>query len=235
MKRMLLFSAIAHLALVWVMVRGLPLLPQKRTDSTVYMVRVVESIPRPRIEKAEVSQPAQIDSSKAKETEITKVREISEQAGRKRLAKREELEALREKITRRREAESRELAEERRRLQSWKQEMESRKALEITAQSDVSPVGRTWRFPSWYGDLIHNKAFANWSPPPRAMTREACVFFEIYQDGRIGNLAIEKGSKDSSFDESALLAVKKLEPLPPLPGEFPGNSLRVHLTFRQAD
>jgi len=235
MKRMLLFSAIAHLALVWVLARGLPLLPRRRMDSTVYMVKVVESMPPPRIEKAEVSQPAQTDSVKAKETEVKKVKEISEQTARKKLSKREELEALREKIARRREAESRELAEERRRLQSWKQEMESRKGLEVTAQSEVPSERGTWRFPSWYGDLIRNKAFANWNPPPRVMAREACVFFEIYQDGRIGNLAVEKGSKDSSFDESALLAVKKLEPLPPLPGEFPGNSLRVHLTFRQVD
>jgi len=235
MKRMLLFSAIAHLALVWVMVRGLPLLPQKRTDSTVYMVKVVESMPPPKIEKAEVSQPAQIDSGKAKETEVKKVKEISEQTARKKLSKREELEALREKMARKREAESRELAEERRRLQSWKQEMESRKTLEIDAQSDVPIERGTWRFPSWYIDLIRNKAFANWSPPPRAITREACIFFEIYRDGRIGNLAIEKASQDSSFDDSAILAVRKLEPLPPLPGEFQGNSLRVHVTFRQPD
>jgi len=235
MKRMLLFSAIAHLALVWVMVRGLPLLTQKRIDSTVYMVKVVESMPPPRIEKAQVSQPVQMDSPKAKETETSKVRELSEQAARKRLAKREELEALREKIARRRQAESRELAEERKRLQAWKEEMESRKALEITAQSDISPGRGAWRFPSWYVNLIRNKAFANWTPPVKTTGKEACVFFEIYRDGRIGNLAIEKASKDSSFDESALLAVKKLEPLPPPPGEFEGNSLKVHLTFRHTD
>jgi len=235
MKRMILFSAIAHLALVWVMVRGLPLLPRKRIDTAVYMVKVVESIPPPSIEKAQVSQPVQVDSSKAKETQTSKAREVSLEAAGKKLAKREELEALREKIARKREAESRELAEERRRLQAWKQEMEKRKALEITAQPEVSSGRGTWRFPSWYVDLIHNKAFANWTPPPRATTKEACVFFEIYRDGRIGNLGVERTSKDSSFDESALLAVKKLEPLPPLPGEFPENSLKVHLTFRQAD
>jgi TonB family protein len=263
MKRMLLFSAIAHLVLVWVMVRSLPLLPEKRTDSTVYMVKVVESIPPPSIEKAQVSQPVQIDSYKAKETQTSKVREISLEAARKKLTKREELEALREKIVRKMEAESREVAEERRSLQAWKQEMESRKTVEITAQPGVSPgrgtwgtaqpevssgrgtwgtaqpevsPGRgTWGFPSWYVDLIHNKAFANWTPPARVMTREVCVSFEISRDGRIGNVGVEKTSKDHSFDEIALLAVKKLEPLPPLPGEFPGNSLKVHLTFRQTD
>jgi len=235
MKRMILFSAIAHLALVWLMVRGLPLLPRKRIDTTVYMVKVVESMPPPIVEKAEVSQPVQRDSSKAKETQTGKAREVSLEAARKKLAKREELEALREKIARKREAESRELAEERSRLQAWKQEMGKRKALQITAQPEVSPGRGTWRFPSWYVDLIHNKAFANWTPPPRATTKEACVFFEIYQDGRIGNLGVERTSKDSSFDESTLLAVRKLEPLPPLPGEFPENSLKVHLTFRQAD
>jgi|GEM_PF-3119590 len=234
MKKMLLFSALAHLAIIGVIIGGLQLSPQKVTNSAVYMVRVVESIPN--IKEAEASKPVQINSTRAKEAKISKKRELALQAARRRLAKREELEALRERIASARKAESRELAAERRRLQAWKEEMEGgRKALEIATQSEVSQASSAWRLPSWYIDLIHNRAFESWSPPPSAIGRETCILFEIYRDGRIGNLAIEKVSGDSSFDQSAFLAVKELDPLPPLPGQFEENCLRVHLTFRQGD
>lgn len=227
---MLLFSALVHLALVGVMITGWRIFPQKTRNATVYMVRVVESVPRPRVEEALIPRPSQ-----TKETQEGKERSIALQEARKKVSKREEMEALRERMARRKEAESRELAEERRRLQAWREELETKKTIEIVTSPEVSLGWRVSQFPSWYVDLIRNRAFENWDPPAGTVRQEACVLFEIYRDGRIGNIAMEKPSQDATFDQSALLAVEKLEPLPPLPGEFAGDSLRVHLTFRQED
>jgi TonB family protein len=234
MKKMLLFSALAHLAIIGVITGSSQLSPQKVTNSAVYMVRIVESIPN--IKEAKASKPVQINSTRAKESKISKKRELTLQAARRKLAKREKLETLRERIASARKAESRGLAAERRKLQAWKEKMDGgRKALEIATQSEVSQASSAWQLPSWYIDLIYNRAFESWHPLPNAIEKETCILFEIYRDGRIGSLAIEKISGDSSFDQSAFLAVKELNPLPPLPGQFKENYLRVHLTFRQGN
>lgn len=64
---------------------------------------------------------------------------------------------------------------------------------------------------------------------------EAVVHVAILQDGTITNLGMEKRSGNNYFDESALRAVKKANPLPPLPEVLKDNSLEVGIRFHSSD
>ena len=55
--------------------------------------------------------------------------------------------------------------------------------------------------------------------------------FEISREGQVSRLAIERSSGNSYYDQAALRAITEANPFPPLPAEFPGQTLRVHLGF----
>jgi len=77
----------------------------------------------------------------------------------------------------------------------------------------LSLIGQHWFRPQTGGELI---------------TR---VYFEIERDGRIREPKIESGSGNSLFDRAAYRAVLESSPLPPLPFQYSGNYLGVHLIF----
>jgi len=47
-------------------------------------------------------------------------------------------------------------------------------------------------------------------------------------------LAISKSSGNTYYDQAALRAITEANPFPPLPADFPGTTLRVHLGFNFA-
>ena len=55
--------------------------------------------------------------------------------------------------------------------------------------------------------------------------------FQINRNGQITGLAIAKTSGNPYYDQAALRAVLESAPFPPLPQDFPGSFLRVHLGF----
>jgi colicin import membrane protein len=88
---------------------------------------------------------------------------------------------------------------------------------------------------SYYLVAVRNKVSSNWSPPaglvaPSGVVR-VVVFFRIMRDGKISDLAVESPSSVGLFDQSALRAVLRAQPFPPLPRRFAENSLGVHFGF----
>jgi protein TonB len=77
------------------------------------------------------------------------------------------------------------------------------------------------------------KVSEKWVPPARAAEagRRALVLFEIGREGQITNTKIEWSSGNALYDQAALRAVMDASPFPPLPREFTGRVLRVHLGF----
>src|SRR5437762_3256209 len=68
--------------------------------------------------------------------------------------------------------------------------------------------------------------------PDRAIPgQQPVAVFEINRDGRVTGLAIEKPSGNPYYDQAALRAITEAAPFPPLPPEFSGPVLRVHLGF----
>ncbi len=79
---------------------------------------------------------------------------------------------------------------------------------------------------SWYNDLVQAKMYNLWQQPLKtAVGREqatAVVSFRVFRDGHIENIRLQESSGSPVMDDSAIQAARKADPLPPLPSGFPG-------------
>lgn len=64
---------------------------------------------------------------------------------------------------------------------------------------------------------------------------ESVVSITILRNGAITDVRFEKSSGNRYFDESAMKAIQKANPLPPLPDWLSGNSLNIGIRFHSAD
>jgi protein TonB len=83
---------------------------------------------------------------------------------------------------------------------------------------------------AWYLRSVNAKITERWVGKAIPGQQPVAVF-EINRDGRVTGLAIEKASGNPYYDQAALRAITEAAPFPPLPQEFVGPVLRVHLGF----
>ncbi|OYD14385.1 hypothetical protein CH330_08760 [candidate division WOR-3 bacterium JGI_Cruoil_03_51_56] len=86
---------------------------------------------------------------------------------------------------------------------------------------------------SYYLNIILSKIGDNWCNPQKGQshTFRATVFFIIERDGTIKEVKLEKGSGNAGYDASCERALLVTDKLPPLPPEFKGVRLKLHLEF----
>ncbi len=86
---------------------------------------------------------------------------------------------------------------------------------------------------SYYLDIAFGKIRGNFSNPLRQTTFpiRTTVYFKILKDGKIAEPTVEAPSGVAPFDQAALRAVISSDPLPPLPQEYKGEWLGIHLEF----
>jgi colicin import membrane protein len=116
-----------------------------------------------------------------------------------------------------------------------------KKALVATARPGAS-VGGTVSldaaaFPfTYYLRAVEQKISSTWEPVvqgiPGGERRQVVIGFRILKDGSVEKPVVEKSSGISFFDQSALRAVIRATPLPPLPEAFPEDSLGIHFGFQ---
>ena len=83
---------------------------------------------------------------------------------------------------------------------------------------------------AWYLGRVQAKITERWAG--KAIPgQQPVATFEISRDGRVLALAIEKPSGNPYYDQAALRAITDAAPFPPLPDDFTGSTLRVHLGF----
>jgi len=87
----------------------------------------------------------------------------------------------------------------------------------------------------WYVTAIRNRVSNNWlqgtvDPGVRTAPR-VYVAFQILRSGQIVNAQLTTSSGVASLDRSALRAVYDSSPMPPLPGEYSGQSVSVEFWF----
>ncbi len=85
-----------------------------------------------------------------------------------------------------------------------------------------------------YYTAINSKVQKEWVLPPydkRTGRLEAIVVLKIARNGRILGFEFEKRSGDANLDESVARAVRKADPLPPLPDFFRESVLEVGIRF----
>jgi TonB family protein len=86
---------------------------------------------------------------------------------------------------------------------------------------------------SYYLNAILAKIGDNWLDPYLGEARKitGTVVFVIERDGTVRDVKVEKTSGDPDYDAAAERALLVLDKLPPLPPEFTGPRLKLHLEF----
>jgi protein TonB len=96
-----------------------------------------------------------------------------------------------------------------------------------SAQVDAQNFGSPY-----YLSLVFGKIRDVWENPVQSSsTLMTTIYFRILRDGSIVEVKVEKTSGIDLFDQSALRAIVSGTPFPPLPSEFTGEYLGIHLEF----
>ncbi|MGH9583825.1 MAG: TonB family protein [Bryobacteraceae bacterium] len=86
----------------------------------------------------------------------------------------------------------------------------------------------------WYAEIVRQRIAQNWSTNglyAASQMSPAIVGFTIERNGSVRNIQIVQSSGNPSIDNTALRAVYKANPLPPLPSQVSGNSISAQFTF----
>jgi TonB family protein len=88
---------------------------------------------------------------------------------------------------------------------------------------------------AYYLNIILAKIADNWYNPYAGQSVEfrATVYFVVEQDGTVKEVKLERGSGNGAYDASCERALLVTQKLPPLPPEFTGPRLKLHLEFEQ--
>jgi outer membrane biosynthesis protein TonB len=88
---------------------------------------------------------------------------------------------------------------------------------------------------TYYLQAIHGKIAGNWytSQISPGVTGDfhTTVYFKIFRNGTISKLEIRERSGIRSLDLSAQRAIQSSAPFPPLPIDYEGDFLGIHLIF----
>jgi len=103
------------------------------------------------------------------------------------------------------------------------------------AGGNVGVGGATFDQPefnySYYIERMLVTIGMNWFKPAQSVPLSPKIRFRIERDGTINDAEVERSSGLPFVDRAALRAVLASSPLPPLPSEFAGGHLGVHLVF----
>lgn len=82
----------------------------------------------------------------------------------------------------------------------------------------------------WYLQQAQSQITGNWNRLSSTQGRVQ-IYFRIKRDGSLDAIRVEIPSGNATLDQSALLAVKRSDPLPRLPDGFEGQTLGVRFWF----
>ncbi len=82
-----------------------------------------------------------------------------------------------------------------------------------------------------YAEEMHRKISDKWTPPSVNKDSEVILEFTILKTGQVKDEKVFKSSGDKAVDDSALAALRKAVPLPPLPLNFPRDEVTVKFNF----
>jgi len=120
---------------------------------------------------------------------------------------------------------------------------------EMTAEADNSATATVAGLPDatglkvdepdftflYYLNIIRNRIQEYWQPPrlvsSQSQNQQAMVMFKISRSGNISQIRVEQSSGNFLFDQAAQRALYEVAQLPPLPVEYGGNELTVHIEF----
>ena len=93
------------------------------------------------------------------------------------------------------------------------------------------------RMASYYA-AVWAQIKGQWSLPKDILSKdslEAVIQARILRSGAVGDVSFEKRSGNRFFDDSAMKAVRKASPLPPLPEWIRDSSIEIGIRFHSSD
>jgi TonB family protein len=89
-----------------------------------------------------------------------------------------------------------------------------------------------------YIGFVWSRVKKNWTMPQALMPKEnieTIIDVRISRSGALEHMGFEKRSGNRYFDDSALRAVKKSSPFPPLPSWIMDSSIEIGIRFHSAE
>jgi len=83
-------------------------------------------------------------------------------------------------------------------------------------------------------DRVSSSWFTSLVDPGVSGTYYTTVYFKIMRNGRVADLGVKESSGIQSLDMSAQRAIQGSAPFPPLPADYEGDYLGIHLIFEHA-
>ncbi len=85
---------------------------------------------------------------------------------------------------------------------------------------------------AYYAEQLQSLIGANWLKPEAPSGTACVVSFHIQRSGQVTDVKVETPSGLGFYDRAATRSVYSANPLPPLPPEFRGDVLGVHIRFQ---
>ena len=85
---------------------------------------------------------------------------------------------------------------------------------------------------AYYAEQIQSLVGANWLKPEVPEGTACVVTFRIQRSGQVTQVKVETPSGLGFYDRAATRSIYAANPLPPLPPEFQGEELGVHIRFQ---
>jgi len=101
----------------------------------------------------------------------------------------------------------------------------------------VSDAELSARMKTYYGS-IWTRIKRRWSMPPDMLPREnieVVIHVRILRSGAVEGISFEKRSGNNYFDESAMRAVRKASPFPPLPDGVGDDGIEMGIRFHSSE
>ena len=105
------------------------------------------------------------------------------------------------------------------------------------ASAPLSNTEINQKMASYYA-AIWSKIKGQWSLPRDILSKEnieTVIQARILRNGAISDIIFEKRSGNRYFDDSAMKAIKKASPLPPLPEWIRDNSIEIGIRFHSSE
>ncbi len=113
-----------------------------------------------------------------------------------------------------------------------KQATQAVQAAQTEGQTGQADAGQ--RMDPYYAE-IWARIRGQWSMPQGILPKgnvETVINLRILRNGAVVDIGFEKKSGNRYFDDSAVRAIKKASPLPPLPSWIRGNDIEIGIRFR---
>jgi TonB family protein len=227
MKRSVILSTVVHMGVILGLFLSSPMKPMLQGYPTIYRVGLVSMPRRGGGGKGSPGEAAKAKLTVSKQTEKgVSVKELNKKPPKKKKQTQKTPPAKTETVNAKKDTPSK------KETGTITQQDESGAEYGLGNGISAATVDGMGFGSSYYLSLVFGRIRDLWENPVQASAiLRVTVYFKILRDGQILDSQVEKSSGIDLFDQSAMRAIISGAPFPPLPIEYRGEYLGIHLEF----